>query len=175
MATIGVIPLSGINFEVFASGNRFLGLAEVSLPDLEFSNVDMSGAGIAGDFQAVVKGFVKSAEMELTWHTINKDLSFFAEHRAKDLQLYEASENYHTSTGEFKAEQVKIALRGFNKKINFGTLKSAEQTETKTTLEILYMQVTVGGKVVIEFDKINYKFIVDGVDYLADVRTALNI
>ena len=175
MATLGVIPLSGINFEVFANSNRFLGLAEVSLPDLDFSKVDMSGAGIAGDFQAIIKGFVKSAELELTWHTINSDLNFFAEQKAKDLQIYGAMENYNSSTGELKTEQVKIALRGFNKKLNLGTLKSAEQTGTKTTLEILYMQVTVGGKVVTEFDKINNKFIVNGVDYLEDVRKALNI
>lgn len=175
MATIANLPLSGISFEVFAAGNRFLGLAEVSLPELEFSNVEMSGAGMAGKFNAPIKGFVDSAELELTWHTINDDLSFFNEQRAKDLQLYGAMENYNAATGNLVAQQVKINVRGFNKKFGLGSFKAAEQTETKTTLEVIYMKVTVGSKVIVEFDKINYKFIVNGTDYLADVRGALNI
>ena len=174
MANYSDVRFANINYEIYAAGNRFLGNGEVSLPELEFMSVDMSGAGLAGKFSAPIKGFVDSAELEITWHTINDDLNFFTVPSAKDLILYSAMENYDSSSGNLKAEQVKISIRGFNKKTALGSLKPAEQTETKTTLEIIYMNVSVAGKVIVEFDKINYKYIVNGTDYLADVRTALN-
>lgn len=175
MANYSDVRFAAISYEIFSKGNRLLGNGEVSLPDLEFMNVDMSGAGLSGKFKAPIKGFLDSAELEITWHTINEDLDIFLIPNAQDLILYSAMENYDASTGNLKAQQVKISVRGFNAKTGLGSLKPAEQTESKTTLEIIYMKVEVGGKVLAEFDKINYKYIVNGVDYLADVRSCLNI
>ena len=175
MASYSNVRFSNINYEVFAAGNRLLGSGEVSLPDLEFMNVDMTGAGLSGKFSAPIKGFVDSAEIEITWHTINEDLNYFTTPRAVDLILYGAMENYDHISGVLNAQQVKINVRGFNKKAGLGSLKPAEQTDTKTTLEILYLQVQVAGKQIVEFDKINYIYKVNGTDYLADVRSALNI
>ena len=170
-----LLPLTNINFEVFYSTNRLIGVAEVTLPDLEFMNAEISGAGVAGKFNAPVIGFVDSAEIELSWRTIVKDLSIFTTPGAIDLTLYSAMESYNHSTGKLGAEQVKITTRVFNKKIGLGSLKPAEQTETKTTLEVLTLKVEVGGKVIIDFDKINYKYIVNGTDYLQGTRSALGI
>lgn len=172
---ITALPFSNINFEVFHDSNRLVGVAEVSLPDIEMMNVDTSGAGIAGKFSAPVMGFVDSLEMELTWRTIVSDLSIFATPHAVDLILYSAMENYNASNGQVSPQQVKIALRGFNKKMSLGSLKPAEQTETKTTLEIIQLEIKVAGAEILYFDKVNYTFRSGGTDYLAGVRTALNI
>ena len=85
MANYSDVRFANINYEIYAAGNRFLGNGEVSLPELEFMSVDMSGAGLAGKFSAPIKGFVDSAELEITWHTINDDLNFFTVPSAKDL------------------------------------------------------------------------------------------
>ena len=169
------LPLSNINFEVFISSNRLIGLAEVSLPDFEFMNAEISGAGVAGKFNAPIIGFVDSAEMELTWRTIVQDLKYFTKPEAIDLTLYGAMQNYDHSKGKLGVEKVKITTRAFNKKLSPGSLKAAEQTETKTTLELLTCKIEVGGKVILDFDKINYKYIVDGTDYLQSTRSALGI
>ena len=169
------LPLSNISFEVFLSSNRLIGVAEVSLPDFEFMNVEIQGSGVAGKFSAPIIGFLDSAEMELTWRTIVQDLKYFSKPEAIDLTLYGASETYDHSRGKLGVEKIKITTRAFNKKLSPGSLKAAEQTETKTTLELLTCKIEVGGKVILEFDKINYKYIVDGTDYLQSTRSALGI
>ena len=38
-----------INFEVFKGGNRKLGMADVTLPDINYKTATISGAGIGAD------------------------------------------------------------------------------------------------------------------------------
>lgn len=47
--------------------------------------------------------------------------------------------------------------------------------DSKTTLEVTYIKVTIDGVRKVEIDKLNYIHFVDGVDYLADVRKALGL
>ena len=170
------LPLSNISFEEFLSSNRLIGVTEVSLPDFEFMNVEeIQGSGVAGKFSAPIIGFLDSAEMELTWRTIVQDLKYFSKPEAIDLTLYGAMETYDHSRGKLGVEKIKITTRAFNKKLSPGSLKAAKQTETKTTLEMLTCKIEVGGKVILDFDKINYKYIVDGTDYLQSTRSALGI
>ena len=175
MANMAGIPLANIDFSVYAGGNRFLGLAEVSLPELNFLTAEIAGAGLAGKFNANIKGMLDSAELELTFRTVTDEIGYFTTSNAVDIQIYGAQENYNASTGALNAQQVKMNVRGFATKRALGNWKQGEQTESKVTIELLYLYVTVGGKRLCEFDKLNYKYIdANGVDHLADVRSALN-
>ena len=176
MATMAGIPLAGIDFSVFAGGNRLLGIAEASLPELNFITAEIAGAGLAGKFNANIKGMLDSAELELTFRTVTDEIGFFTTSDAVDIQLYAAMENYNAATGALSAQQIKMNVRGFVTKRALGDLKQGEQTSSKATIELLYCNITIGGKRLLEFDKINYKFIdANGVDHLAEVRNVLNI
>lgn len=176
MATMAGIPLAGIDFSVFAGGNRLLGMAEASLPELNFVTTEIAGAGLAGKFNANIKGFVDSAELELTFRTVTDEIGYFTTSDAVDIQLYAAMENYNASTGALGAQQFKMNVRGFVTKRALGDLKQGEQTSSKVTIEILYLKAMLANKLLVEFDKINYKYIdANGTDHLADVRSALNI
>lgn len=57
--------------------------------------------------------------------------------------------------------------------MELGKLAAGTQTETKNTIEVLYLKVEENGKVLLELDKLNSIYIVDGEDLLADVRNLI--
>lgn len=165
-----------INYEVFtANGTRLLGTSNITLPNLENMDVTIKGAGISGEITAPTIGHFKSLEVELNWRTIHSDLTMFSMQRATDILLYGAMENYDHGTGAIKAEQVKIQIRGLPKSAEFGKFEPAAETESKSKLEIITMKIDVASKNIVNIDKINFICVVNGVDYLAETRNALNI
>ena len=58
--------LTFVNFEVFDSGNRQLGLTDIELPEFNLKTVDISGAGLLGEYSAPVPGMAESMEVKLT-------------------------------------------------------------------------------------------------------------
>ena len=49
-------------------------------------------------------------------------------------------------------------------------MKVAEETDTKVKAELWYILIEVGGKTLLELDKLNSVYVVDGVDMLAEVN-----
>lgn len=163
------------NFEVFAGGDRKLGMADVTLPSVEYKTATLSGAGIGGEIEMPTPGQVSSMELEINWRTLNDDNAKLLAMKAHDLELRGANENYDAGTGEIITEAVKINVRGLPKKGDLGSFKPADHTDTKTTLELTYFKMTVDGKRIVEIDKLNYIHYVDGTDYMASVRKALGL
>ncbi len=175
MAKTNIVRDKLVNFEVFISGNRKLGMADVTLPSLEYKTSTLSGAGIGGEIEMPTPGQTGSMELEINWRTINDDNAALLAMKAHDLELRGANENYDAGTGEIVTEAVKVNVRALPKKGDLGSLKPADHTDTKSTLEIIYIKESIDGKRVVEIDKLNYIHYVNGVDYLADVRKALGL
>ncbi len=51
-----------------------------------------------------------------------------------------------------------------------GTLAAGQPTGTQNTMEVLYMKIEENGRTVLELDKLNFIFVVDGEDMLREVR-----
>ena len=47
--------------------------------------------------------------------------------------------------------------------------------DASNEFECTYLKITLDGKDMVEIDKLNYKCVIDGTDYLADIRTALGM
>lgn len=86
-----------------------------------------------------------------------------------------ANENYDAGTGEIITEAVKVNVRALPKKGELDSFKPADHTDTKTTMEVIYLKQTIDGKRTIEIDKLNYIHYVNGVDYLESIRKALGL
>ena len=97
-----------IQFECFDSGNRLLGLATVDLPELNFRNVDVSGAGVNGQLNIPVQGATESLELKLHFRTLYEPAVKMLKHGAVTLSLRAALQNYDASTGEVKIIPLRI-------------------------------------------------------------------
>lgn len=175
MKGVNIVRDKLVNFEVYAEGNRKLGMADITLPSIEYKTATLSGAGIGGEIEMPTPGQTSSMELEINWRTINDDNASLLAVKAHDLELRGANENYDAATGEVLSEAVKINVRGLPKKGELGSFKPADHTDTKTTLELVYFKVVIDGKREIEIDKLNYIHYVHGTDYLASVREALGL
>ena len=51
-----------------------------------------------------------------------------------------------------------------------GPLELGKQMDAKVTLELLYILIEVDGKTMLEYDKLNTVFVIDGKDVLEKVR-----
>ncbi len=64
-------------------------------------------------------------------------------------------------------------MRGSNKSFKPGDLNKGQEAGTALAFELDYLKLMVDGQVQLEMDKWNNVFLVDGVDYLAEVREAI--
>jgi len=168
-----IIPEKAINFSVYYDGEDYLGTADGDLPSLEAMTDEVKGAGIAGKFDSVTLGHFDSLKLSLTWRTVTDAVIKLSHQKAHDIDLYAALQDYDAGRGEYKTRSLHVYVKAIPKTIGLGKLTVAEKTDTKTEFELLYIKVELDNKERIELDKLNYIFKVDGVDYLADVRSAL--
>ena len=170
-----IINESLINFEIYSSGNRLLGLATIDLPEINFLVSEVSGSGIAGKLDVPITGATESLELTLHWRTWYTDPTKLLRHNVINLSARGALQNYDSSKGEVKISALRIDFRGRLKGVGLGSLKPAEQMESSSKIECDYLKITVDGKVTAEVDKYNYRYEVNGVDYMSAVRTALGL
>ena len=164
-----------VNYEVFIAGDRKLGMADVTLPEIGYKTDTLSGAGIGGEIDMPTLGQTESMELQINWRTINGDVTELLKQEAHDLELRGANQHYDAGTGKFRVQPVKINVRGVPKSGNLGKFEPSAKSDAGTTLELLYLKVTIDGEKKVEIDKLNYIHYVNGTDYLADVRTALGL
>lgn len=168
-----IIPEKGITFSVYYDGEDLLGAAEGTLPKLEAMSETIKGAGIAGEFDSIALGHFGSMTLSLTWRNTTDAFVKLARQKAHELHLYSAQQDYDAAFGEYRERKVAVFVKAIPKNIDLGKLAIAEMTGNQTEFEVLYLKLEINDKMRIEIDKLNYIFIVDGVDYLAGVRTAL--
>ena len=172
-AAVSELSSNLTTYEVYHEGRRYIGLVTIDLP--EFSNIltDINGAGIAGDFSMPSPGMLEDMEITLHWHTIQSDVTFLLGHQAHELTLMGSNNVYDSGTGKFRAQPVKIMLRGVPHKATLGKFERASESESENALGIDYFKMSIDGSTVIEYDKFNFVFTVNGVDYMAGTRTAI--
>lgn len=172
-APINELPSNLTIYEAYYKGSRMIGLVTIDLP--EFSNIltDINGAGIAGDFSMPSPGMLEDMEITLHFHTTQPGVVELFAHKAHELTLMEAINNYDSGKGTFRAQPQKIMLRGVPHKLTPGKLERASEMDTEVTLGVDYIKISTDGKETIEYDKFNFVYRVNGVDYLRRTRTAI--
>lgn len=154
-------------FNVYKAGKKLIGVSdEVSLPDLEAMTETVSGAGVLGEIDAPAIGQFGSIEMEIPFRSLDSDMFALASPLEMiDLTL-RASEQVLAAQGiEFKG--MRVVTRGMFKGITGGSVKAGSPTNSSVKLELTYYLIEVDGKKLIELDKLNCKYKVNGVDMLA--------
>lgn len=169
------VPEKLINFRVYEGGDDLIGIADVTLPNLEAMTETVKGAGIAGEVESPVLGHYSSMELELNWRTLAKPNVLLAQPKGVKLDLRGAQQVYDSAAGEYKVSPAKVVVSGVPKTTELGKLDVGTTSDTKTTLEVNYIKVTIDGNDVLELDKFNYICNIGGVDYLAEVKEALGL
>lgn len=160
-------------FAVFEGSEQKIGIADVELPDLEYMNDKISGAGIAGEVEMPTVGHMASMKTKLKWRTITSDVVSLSTPEAHDLTLKGAQQVFDAGLGKILIQQVEINLRIMPRKTGLGKMDMNSKTDSDNEFETIYLKLSIDGKKMIEIDKFNYICYMYGKDYLDDIRNAL--
>lgn len=175
--TTNIIPEILVDFRVYKDGSKdLLGIADVTLPDLEPLNSSIKGAGILGEVNVPVMGNFSAMTTTLNFRTINNDLvAVFGKSGPHSLDLRGAIQVQDASSGARKIQAVRLSIVGTVKKTGLGKFSKGEGNDSSVDLEITRIVIYIDGQEKFLLDKFNYQYRVDGVDQLADISSALGI
>lgn len=170
-----VIPNLGVNFKVYLNGDDLLGIAEGNFPTGDLMTSEIRGAGIAGSLDMPVLGHMQSVTVSLTWRTLTKSVMKIIEPRTHSIDMYALDQDFDAGQGIIKTNGIHVFMKAITKKYDFGKLVTGDTRDTSTEHEVYYYKVWLGGSEVLEVDKFNYIYKVNGTDYLADTRQNLGM
>lgn len=162
-----------INFAVYEDANEYLGIASATLPSLTALTQTISGAGIAGNVEAVILGHFDALTLGLSFRTVTEHAISLSEPRRHTIDLRVAQQVEDSTEGAVKVQAVKHIFSVVPKTDNPGKVAPASTADASGEYAVRYWATYIDGVLYREVDPLNFIYSVNGTDYLADVRTAL--
>lgn len=152
--------------------NVLIGISDsVTLAALQLMTATISGAGIGGEYAAPVVGHWSSVQQEIPFRSLYKDILKYMDHtKVASMTLRGPLQVTDKDTGTTSMVQVRYSVRGKTTEVNPGTAKPGESMGASIKMEVLYMLLEVDGTKLIEADKLNNVFSVNGSDLMDEVR-----
>lgn len=161
------------NFAVYEDAIDYLGIAEVEFPEISSLVEEIKGAGIAGAVEAVVIGHLEAMTVTFSFNTVTDASIKLSEPRVHNIDCRVAQQNQNTRTGQIAQDSVKHIMRTIPKKFAPGKAAVASPAEASGEHACQYYAMWKNGVKVTELDPLNFICMVNGVDYLKEVRKAL--
>ena len=166
------IPQVVNRYNLYRKGTKLVGLTgEVELPAVTMVTDTLEGAGTGGNMDIPVIGLTENIDIQIPFMSLTKDLFSLANPgEAEDLTLRGAIQGTDPATGKISYTSIAISMRGTVKGITPGTVKSGGKMESSVTMTLSYYKIALDGETVLEIDKLNNVFVVNGDDVLKEVR-----
>lgn len=164
---------SVINFAVYEDSVEYVGMAKASLPDLTSLVQSISGAGIAGNVEAVMLGHFDAMTLTLNFRTTTEQAIKLSEPRRHTIDLRVAQQSEDTVNGSVAVQSIKHIFVVIPKKDAGGSIAPASPTDGSGEYAVRYWATYIDGVKKREIDPLNFICFVNGVDYLADVKRVL--
>lgn len=161
-----------VNYAIYEDSKEFLGTVDATLPNIAWLSSTISGAGIAGNVDTIIP-HLDAMTLGLSFRTSTAEAISLAEPRRHTIDLRAARQDEDPVSGTFKTVSIKHILVVLPKSHTSGKLGPATTSDASGEYAVRYWATYIDGKKVSEFDPMNYICIMNGVDYLADVRNAL--
>lgn len=163
-----------INFRVYDGDlGELLGLADVELPVLEQMSETITGAGIAGEVESPTLGHYAAMSMTLKWRVTEAQALKLLAPKAHAIELRGSIQRWNAALGVYETQALKLVTRAVPKSSPLGTLAPGAQQEPSAEFSVRYIKIFLAGKALAEVDPLNYICVINGVDYLASVRSDL--
>ena len=162
------------NYNVYNdAAKKLIGVSgEVELPDFEAITETLEGAGVMGEIEDAATGQFAAMSIKIPFSVLYEDM-FTLVNPAKGTQvtLRGSMQVMDPTTAATDYQPVKVVIRGKCKKHSSGKIVKGKKMDASVELEILYIKIEVNNKSVIELDKLNFKYCVNGEDLLKKIRS----
>ena len=171
MISSNYIPEKINDYNAYVDGTKMIGVAaSVTLPEINMKSSTVSGVGVSGEIDSPTIGQFESMEQEIQFNTLySSAMDMLAPLSTVNL-TFRAAQQVYDKTGGYNFKGLRVVEMGRVKKFNPGKIEKGEAMEATVTLELTYIMVEVDGSVLLEADKLNGVYKVNGVDMLAGVN-----
>lgn len=153
------------------NGKKQIGISgPVKMPDFEQITETISGPGIAGEIAVGAIGHFTSQQISIPFRTLVGIKDNIKPYTESGLTLRGAFQK-KDSTGKTKIVPMRVVVKGSVNKFTTGEVKQAGVLDINLEYEIIYIKIELEDSPVVELDKLNFKYVVDGEDLLEEVRS----
>lgn len=149
------IPNHVTNYSIFKDGRRLIGLADVTLPNLQNLNDTLKGSGIFGEIEMPVQAHFQPMSMTLKWLTVVDDALFATIQDGAQLDAWAAHQLHDSGTGKIIHTGWRYVMNTAPKSFNFGKLEVGTKGDAETEYELISIRAFRNDQVVLEIDKEN--------------------
>lgn len=169
------IPSVLTNAKVYRDGVDQLGVGTVEMPDFEYLTESITGLGIAGEMDVPVAGHFKSLALKIKWNVPTPNGAALLQTAGHHLEVRGSIQELDAGSGTFVNKPVKVVVKAMPKKSGIGKFEPGKKMEPETEMELYYIKMWMNGQELVEVDKLNFLFKLNGVDMLADIRANLGM
>ncbi len=162
-----------INLEIYEDSINLMGVAKVKLPDITFPCVNISGSGMMGNMEVPLYGMVDAMSTTIEWLTPHQDAVKLMSPKKHQLDMRVVEEYWGVQEAEVGTWADKYVMIVRPKSLSVGNVAPMANADTSGEYAVYYYAAYQDDKQLWEIDKRNMKCVIDGVDYMADVRKAL--
>lgn len=167
-----------INYTVYAKmiGGELELLGDTSnlqLPSFEMASDTIKGAGIIGEIDMPSYLGVGSATFTINMRIDSKKAAFLSAPGRKWFEVRWVTDKFDSSNVNIGITSHKALILAVPKKYDPGKVETGATQDGSLEFEVIYYKKLEDGEEVIEIDKLNYVYRVNGVDYAADIRSLL--
>lgn len=142
-------------------------------PDIEFLSDTLKGAGIMGEIDFPTLGQIGNLEGEMTFNKSNKQFMSLFSPGTHKIEVRWATDVVNSSDGSVSIEGNKEIIHMIPKTASLGNIETNSTNEATITYTITYYNYLINGESIVEIDKFNNVFKINGTDYSADLRKVL--
>ncbi|MCL2563605.1 MAG: phage major tail tube protein [Oscillospiraceae bacterium] len=167
------IDIAISNYAFYKGGNEFIGVGEITMPQINFVTTEVEGAGIAGTVEETIVGFIETMEMGIAFKLFSGNAISLLEPIDHLVELRVGHQERDPLDQAYKQRGLKHVMILRPKGTNPGRVRKASPADASGTYSCRYWKMELDGATVFEFDPYNFICIINGVDYLAETRRVL--
>lgn len=168
---MNVIPEKICSYNLYNEAEKLVGITgEVEMPSFEAMTSTISGAGVLGEVESPNQGHFGSIKMSIGFRTVSSEAAKLFEPRGQTITLRADQSSYDVSSSIIGHQKLRVVMRGVPSSYKLGKASAGNATDSEITLELYYIKVEVNGETIVELDKYNFIYVVNGKDWLAEVR-----
>lgn len=162
-----------IHCEMYEGDEQYVGIAQVTLPSLQFMTQEVAGAGIMGRITVPLIAQVNAMQIQIQMLTLSRQGVQLAKHELHTWEFRELQQRVDTVTKAHSVESVKHVIKAFPTGMDGGTVQPHSTSSPNITAAVHYWATYRNGVKELEIDPGNYICYMDGRDYGEEIRTAL--
>lgn len=171
MISNNYVPEKTGEYNVYSNGSRLIGVAaELELPSVKMKTSTIEGVGINGEIDSPTLGQFESMKAVIKFNSMYSDASELADPSATQNLTVRAAQQVYDKNGGYVFKGFRAVMSGRTKEFNPGTVKKGEAMGAEVTMELTYLMYELDGETIIEIDKLNSVYKVNGKDLLSEIN-----